>query len=292
MKIQLDQNGNSTESSSQTSRATGILLTRKGRELTIDIGNRVTPHAVFAALTHMRSMAYQITITSHKASLASFMPIGTSINASDACFFLGKLLIQLVENRQELFTTKDLRILTQQQVSGLPMRLHSLCNLNMHRMETAAALSMVEEDAMADISFVMPSSEMSFSDCGYKARKLPLKLAWPTEEPYVPLSFSQLLTSPYASWYNSLCHIALCVRRPLIQQCQMKLTLTRRASHDKEAPQHISENQLHDLEHNVPRAQWYEVTRILYPLASAKEKPFNFRLLICSLIEELDEVIL
>lgn len=282
MKIQLDQNGNSNKSQSFTTKATGILLTRKGRELTVDIGNRATPHAIFAALTHMRSIPFDIYITSRKSSLSTLIPLGKKLNASDTCLFLSRLLMQQVESRQNIYATKELKVLNQEEVQALPLRLQSLCNLKLARLDTATALAMIDETAMEDISFIIPSNEMSYADNGYQVRKLPRDMLWPTDQPYVPLAFSQLLTAPYAPWYNCLCHTALCVRRPLIHRSEMRLVLPQEQTADPNMPS----SQM------LPEAQWYNVTRILYPLASHQEKPSNFRLLICSLLDDKNKIIL
>lgn len=284
MKIQLDQNGNSNKSQAFTTKATGILLTRKGRDLTVDIGNRATPHAIFAALTHIRSIPFDIYITSRKLSLSTLIPLAKKLNASDACLYLGRLLLQQVESRQNVYATKELKILTQEAVQALPLRLQSLCNLNLARLDTATALTMIDETSMEDISFIVPSNEMSYADYGYQVKKLPQDLLWPTDQPYVPLAFSQLLTAPYAPWYNSLCHSALCIRRPLIHRAEMRLIL--RHDHEQSADPDAPSSQM------LPEAQWYDITRILYPLASHQEKPSNFRLLICSLINNTNKIIL
>ena len=192
MKIQLDQNGNSKDSLATLSRARGILLTRKGKRLVVDIGTRVTPQALFAALSHIRSISYSIYFTSKKTTIDELIPLNSKLSASDACFHLSKLLIQQVENRQTIFHTKELGILTSEHMAQLPISLHHLCDLRVHRLDTATALLLLDEMMMAQISFVLPSSEMAYIDCGHRVHKLPQNMRWPADEPYVPLAFSQL----------------------------------------------------------------------------------------------------
>lgn len=250
----------------------------------VDVGNRVTPYALFSALGHLRAVSSGIFIKSAKSQMAQIIPFDTPLTASEACFHLGNYLLSLIEQRSEVCHTKDLNILTQDKVASLPTGLQGLSNLRMQRMPTAQALSMLDENAMANTSFIVPSTEMSFGESGYRVRKLPQDMIWPAEETYLPLAFSQLLPSPYAPWYNSLCHIALCVRRPLLHRAQMKLTINEKhlsiASADTGAPPLLT------------RPIWFEVTRILYPLAASSEKPMNFRLLICSIIDEINKNIL
>ena len=112
MKIQLDQNGNTIESLANVTRASGILLSRKGKEMRVDIGNRASTSALFAAIGHLRSATNRIHITSTKSSLASLIPFDTKLTASDACFYLAKLLLQQVEHRHEFYETKELCVLT------------------------------------------------------------------------------------------------------------------------------------------------------------------------------------
>ena len=284
MKIQLDQNGNSYKSPAYTTKATGILLSRKGRELTVEIGNRATPHAVFAALTHLRSIPFDIYFKSTKSSLETTIPLDKKLNASDSCLYLSRHLLQLVESRQNIYITKEFKLLTPDEVPFLPVRLNKLCNFKLHHLDTATALSLIEEAMMADISFIVPSGEMNYAEYGYQVRKIPQELAWPTDELFVPLAFTQLLPAAYAAWYNSLCHSALCVRRPLIHRAQMKLTLQNGAAYFP-----ADENEQSPA---LPSAEWYDVTRIIYPLASHQEKPSNFRLLLCSIIDGTEKIIL
>ena len=292
MKIQLDQNGNSAHSLSATSRARGILITRKGKRLTVDIGNRVTPHALFAALSHIRSMSHAIMITSNKAAITEQIPPENNLTATDACFYLSQLLIQQVESRHDLYMTKELCFLTQEHLTSLPVAMHHLCDMRLYRLETAAALAMLDEAAMANMSFIVPGAAMSFSDFNYQVKKLPTMLRWPSDEPYLPLAFSQLLTAPYAPWYNSLCHAALSIRRPLLQRAQMKITLKDGAPAEP-AITNDEIDPLADIITALPSsAQWHNITRILYPLASQYEKPSHFRLLICTIIDETTDIIL
>lgn len=292
MKIQLDQNGNSAHSLSATSRARGILITRKGKRLTVDIGNRVTPPALFAALSHIRSMSHAIMITSNKGAMTEQIPLDKNLTASDACFYLSQLLLQQAESRHDLYMTKELSFLTQEHLTSLPVAMHHLCDMRLYRLETAAALAMLDEADMANMSFIVPGAAISFSDFNYQVKKLPAMLRWPSDEPYLPLAFSQLLTAPYATWYNSLCHGALSVRRPLLQRAQMKITLKEVAP---EAPI-ITNDETDPLADSITAlpssAQWYNITRILYPLASQYEKPSHFRLLICTIIDETTDIIL
>lgn len=292
MKIQLDQNGNSAQSLSATSRAGGILLTRKGKKLSVDIGNRVTPHALFSALSHIRSISYAVTITSNKVAIADHIPLNQTFDASDACFHLAQLLLHQIESRHVLYMTKDLRLLSQDHITQLPVAMHHLCDMCLYRLETAAALAMLDEAAMAHISFIVPGAAMRYGDYNYQVKKLPHGLRWPTDEPYLPLSFSQLLTAPYAPWYNSLCHAALSVRRPLLQRAQMKITL--KDAQRRRALWQADRVDMRSHSNSTPplSAQWHEITRILYPLASPHEKPANFRLLICTIINESTDVIL
>ena len=269
MKIQLDQNGKTIESLSDVTRASGILLSRKGKKMHVDIGNRVSSSALFAAMAHLRSVTCGVYITSTKASLAPLIPFETRLTSSDACFYLSKLLLGQVEHRNEFYETKELCVLTQDMVPSLPVDLHSLCNLRMHRMDTAAALSMIDETDMTNTSFIVPSSEMAYGDFGYRVRKLPDDTLWPSDDTYLPLSFGQLLSAAYAPWYNSLCHIALCVRRPMLQRAQICLNLPQAHSlsmsdetakehgHDSKARGHQSEAEM------LASPTWHEITRIL-----------------------------
>ena len=301
MKIQLDQNGNTIESLADVTRASGILLSRKGKEMRVDIGNRASTSALFAAIGHLRSVTSRIHITSAKSSLASLIPFDTKLTASDACFYLAKLLLQQVEHRHEFYETKELCALTQDMVPSLPVALHSLCNLRMHRMDTAAALSMIDETDMANTSFIMPSGEMAYGDFGYRVRKLPEQTVWPSDDTYLPLSFNQLLSVAYAPWYNSLCHIALCVRRPMLQRAQIRLSLhdTQSLAIDDDMPDTASEHSHKTMiRHHQSEADmlasptWHEITRILYPLAAPNEKPANFRLLMRTIINKSGQNIL
>lgn len=301
MKIQLDQNGKTIESLSGITRASGILLSRKGKEMRVEIGNRASTSALFAAMSHLRSVTCRIYITSAKASLAAMIPFDTRLSASEACFHLAKLLLQQVEHRHEFYETKELCVLTQDMVPKLPMALHSLCSLRMHRMDTAAALSMIDETEMTNTSFIVPSSEMSFSELGYRVRKLPDESLWPSDETYLPLSFGQLLSPAYAPWYNSLCHIALCVRRPMLQRAQLRLSLPNARSisaHEDLADTIRDPGHKGMMSHPQSEAallaapSWHEITRILYPLAAPNEKPANFRLLIRTIITKTGQIIL
>lgn len=284
MKLQLDQNGNAIDSLSDMTWAKGILLLRRGKKMHVDVGYRVTPYALFSALGHLRAVTSGIFITSAKSQMGQKIPFDTALSASEACFHLGNYLLSLIEQRSEIFHTKDLSILTQEKVANLPVGLQGLSNLKMQRMPTAQALSMLDENAMANTSFIVPSTKMSFGESGYRVRKLPKDMIWPSEETYLPLAFSQLLPAPYAPWYNSLCHVALCVRRPLLHRAQIKLTINEK--HLSVSNTDASASPL------LERPIWFEVTRILYPLAAPSEKPMNFRLLIYSLIDETDKNIL
>ena len=301
MKIQLDQNGKTIESRSDVTRASGILLSRKGKEMRVDIGNRASTSALFAAMGHLRSVTCRIFLASSKASLGPLIPLDTKLSASDACFHLAKLLLQQVEHRQEFYETNELCVLTQDMVPNLPVSLHSLCNLRMQRMDTAAALSMIDETEMTNTSFIMPSSEMAYVDFGYRVRKLPKEAVWPSYDTYLPLSFGQLLSPTYAPWYNSLAHIALCVRRPMLQRAQIRLSLPnayRLASGDKASDTtkdraYKGMTSLYQNEADILTAPvWHGITRILYPLAAQNEKPANFRLLMRTLVTKTGQNIL
>lgn len=301
MKIQLDQNGKTIESLSDVTRASGILLSRKGKEMRVDIGNRVSTSALFAAMSHLRSITCRIYLSSTKVSLASLIAFDTKLTASEACFYLAKLLLQQVENRHELYQTKEICLLTQDRVPGLPVALHSLCNLRMHRMDTAAALSMIDETDMKNTSFIVPSSEMAYGDFGYRVRKLPDDALWPSDDTYLPLSFGQLLSAAYAPWYNSLAHTALCVRRPLLQHAQIRLSLHNVHSalmgdDALEPSREFSQKSLTSLPQSeaemLASPAWYDITRILYPLAAPNEKPANFRLLSRTILTKTGQNIL
>ena len=182
-------------------------------------------------------------------------------------------------------------------VPSLPVALHSLCNLRMHRMDTAAALSMIDETDMANTSFIMPSGEMAYGDFGYRVRKLPEQTVWSSDDTYLPLSFSQLLSATYAPWYNSLSHIALCVRRPMLQRAQIRLSLhdTQSLAINDDMPN--TDNKVMMRHHQseadmLASPTWHEITRILYPLAAPNEKPANFRLLIRTIINKSGQNIL
>lgn len=220
------------------------------------------------------------------------IPLDKNLTASDACFYLSQLLLQQVESRHDLYVTKELCFLTQEHLTNLPVAMQHLCDMRLYRLETAAALAMLDEADMANMSFIVPGAAMSFSDFNYQVKKLPTMLRWPSDEPYLPLAFSQLLTAPYATWYNCLCHSALSVRRPLLQRAQMKITLKEVAP---EAPI-ITNDETDPLADSITAlpssAQWYNITRILYPLASQYEKPSHFRLLICTIIDETTDIIL
>ena len=277
MKIQLDQNGKTIANYADCSRAKGVLLFRKGKKMYVDVGNRVSAPALFATLSHLRSVTNDIYITSSKKTFSATIPQETRLSASKACFFLGQLLLQLVEHRHEISHTKNFSLLPQDQIASLPVALHGLCNLRLARMETALALSLLNEWDMESATFITPSEEMNYNDFGYRVRKLPKDSSWPSDETYLPLSFAQLLPSAYAPLYNCLAHIALCVRAPLVHSAQMKLTLL-------DNPVAPEAGEFED-PRILAKPVWHDVTRILFPFASAKEKPTNFRLLSCAIID-------
>lgn len=282
MKIQIDQHGKSLPSQSTLSRATGILLSRKGQRMQVDIGNRVTPSALYSALTHLRSVHCTILFSTRKQAIANLVPVDKKLIASQACFFLGTLLLQVIEHRHSIFHTKSLELLTQERITRLPSQLHVLCDLRLSKLQTSAALSLLDEENTKETTFVLPCAELGYGETSYRVRKLPVSMRWPLTLPYLPLSFSEILPHPFASWYSSLSHIALTVRRPLIQSAHMKVTL-------KSFHHPLSKGDIPDI---PPQPQWTEITRILYPFAADSELPENFRLLICSITDETGDFIL
>ena len=280
MKIQIDQNGKSLPSQSTLSRTTGILLSRKGQRMQVDIGNRTTPHALYSALTHLRSVHCSIVFSTHKQSFAALLPVDKKLNASLACFHLGTLLLQIIEHRHGVFHTKSLEFLTHD--INLPRQLHVLSDLRMRKLSTSSALRLLDEHSTKDTSFIIPAAEFEYAEASYRVRKLPQSMRWPIDLPYLPLSFSEILPHPFASWYNSLSHIALCVRRPLIQSAQMKITL-------KSVSATMTTEEITEM---PPQPSWLNITRILYPFAAEQERPENFRLLICSITDDTKEYLL
>lgn len=280
MKIQINQKGQSHKSDNDICLSTGVLLARRGHLLEVTIGNRAAPAALFSAMSHIRSFPFDIILSSKRQLFPSEMPLGERIDHNRGCFYIGSHLISLIEKRHPDCHTTELSLLTALRAQQVPLALQELTDLSQINAPTASVLAKFSEDDMRDFSFIVSNSQYSFDNADYRVVKVPAELAWPTTQMYVPLPWSELLhPNPLATWYNSLCHVAFCSRRPLIHICQMKLAL--RA--------HLSDAQPATAEEEPA---WHEVTRILYPMASIHEKPSNYRLLIGAVITGTDQKIL
>lgn len=197
------------------------------------------------------------------------------------CFFIGSHLIEVIEKRHPLCHTSELSILTALTARQVPLALQDLTDLSKINTPTASVLAKFSEERVRPFSFIVSNSQYSFQNADYRVVKVPSDLAWPTSDMYVPLPWSELLShNPLARWYNSLCHVAFCTRRPLLHICQMKLAL-RMPPHDGRPAAPL-----------LQEPEWHEVTRILYPMASIHEKPSNYRLLIGAIISHTDQKIL
>ena len=267
MKIQIDQNGNTAQGTALTTKATGVLISRKGMTVRVDIGARVTPMAVFVAMSQLRILPQQIMIVSRKKTLSEFLTLDAHLKANEVCLQLGRLLLHLLEKRHPIFATKRLDLLDNDKVASLPDPLQKLGRLRLLKLPTSDALSHLDEKDMTECSFLHPEADSS-----YRVRKMPQSAIWPAPVTYLPLPLTEILSSPYALWFNSLCHIALCVKLPLCHIADIQLTVP-----DTEAARHRSwaqDDQIH--------SKWQQTIRILYPLAAPSEKPANYRLLMCA----------
>ena len=276
MKIQIDQNGNTTQGTAFTTKATGALISRKGMIVRVDIGSRVSPMAVFIAMSHVRILHQQIMVISRKKTLSAFLSLDAHLKANEARLQLGRLLLHLLEKRHPIFATKSLHVLDSEIVAKLPDPLQKLGRLRLMKLPTCDALTHLDENDMAECSFLHPDA-----DSGYRVRKMPQSAIWPSPVTYLPLPLTEILSSPYAIWYNSLCQIALCVRQPLCHIADMQLTplATEAAQHHAWA----QDDQIH--------SKWQQTIRILYPLAAPSEKPANYRLLMCAADRKTNNII-
>ena len=279
MKIQLDRYGKAAEGKTQISRAMGILLLRRGKRLDVDIGNRVTPHALFSALNHIRAFHGDVHFTTQHARIEACVPLGETMPTHQACFYLGRFLLDLIERRHRIVNTLSLAYLKQDAIPNVPLALHSLTNLQLYKMTTSTALAQLPENALRHVSFIMPDGDITYTSANYRIRKLPYYFSWPADDFLLPLPIGEILPKAHDIWNNSLYHIALCTKRPLIHTAQMNLRLRYPS----------------DMPHQdfvLGEQKWHEVTRILYPFAAPTEKPANYRLLTGAIITKTNAIIL
>ena len=280
MKIQINQKGQSSKSDGSACLSTGVLLARRGHFLEVTIGNRATPAALFSAMSQIRAFPFDIVISSKRELLGGLVPLGEKMDHMRCCFSLGVYLIRLIEKRHSLCRTSELSLLTSLSARDVPLPLQDLTDLSQINATTATVLAKFPEERMKSFSFIASTPHYSFENADYRVLKVPEILDWPTMDMYVPLPWSELLThQQFAQWYNSMCHLAFCTRRPLLHISQMKLALR--------APNHQQIGNTTMLE-----PSWHDVTRILYPMASMKEKPSNYHLLIGAVITNTDQKIL
>jgi len=281
MKIQINQKGQSFKSDNDICMSTGVLLVRRGHLLEVTIGNRASPAALFSAMSHIRSFPFDIIISSKEPLLHGEVPLGKRLDHMRCCYFIGSHLIEVIEKRHPLCHTSELSILTALTARQVPLALQDLTDLSQINTPTASVLAKFSEERVRPFSFIVSNSQYSFQNADYRVVKVPSELAWPTSDMYIPLPWSELLThNPLARWYNSLCHVAFCTRRPLLHICQMKLALHMPPHDERPAAPLLQE------------PEWHQVTRILYPMASIHEKPSNYRLLIGAIISHTDQKIL
>lgn len=280
MRIQINQKGHSSKSDGSACLSTGVLLVRRGHFLEVTIGNRATPAALFSAMSQIRVFPFDIIISSKKELLGGLVPLGERIDHMRCCFSLGAYLVRLVEKRHSLCRTSELSLLTSLSARDVPLALQDLTDLSQINASTASILAKFPEERMRSFSFIASTPQYSFENADYRVIKVPEALDWPTMEMYVPLPWSELLShQQFAQWYNSLCHLAFCTRRPLLHISQMKLALR--------TPHHQDMSAATMLE-----PSWHDVTRILYPMASTNEKPSNYRLLMGAIITNTSQKIL
>ena len=270
MKIQLDEKGQSRTVTSERSEPSGVLIARVKQACIVNVGNNVSPQALFAAMTYIRSMPYRVTFTCEKEGQNIPLPFDRALTASDSCFAIGQYLLGLLAKNQSYFKTTDIRPVNRTHVAEVPLVIHHLTDLFNYTLPTSTALSRYSEDDLAPFSFIRPSVKQSFEEADYTFMKLPRHYDWPAEDGFVPLSAGELCAPPYDTWINSLCHIALCAKRPIIQFAKVRLALKQ--------PETID-----DKPAIYPEPKWHEVIRIIYPFAAPSEKPSNYRLLMGAL---------
>ena len=182
---------------------------------------------------------------------------------------LGIIYFSLLEKNQAYFKTTDIRPVNRTHVAEVPLIIHHLTDLFNYTLPTSTALSRYSEDDLTPFSFIRPSVKQSFDEADYMIMKLPRHHHWPVEDGFVP----------YDTWINSLCHIALCTKRPIIQFAEMRLALKQKETDD-------------DKPAIFPEPEWHEVIRIIYPFAAPSEKPSNYRLLMGAVIPKTNQIIL
>ena len=274
MKIVIDHLGKVKSSERETASASGLLLTNKRQKFTLQIGARVTPQALLSTCRHIRALNARVTIEAQTKSHLKYFPYPEN-TVPDTCLGLGRLALRLIEQRYELFRTDELRDFQDPTLGRLPRIMAPLLHPRLFTKETALALAQLDESDLSATSFVMPDG-----DKGFRIKKMPLHYVWPAPCPYLPLPLEEIVPSPFHHWYQALYHTALCVRRPLIHVGQMKLALRQSRKDDDGNPIPTAELVNHVLPHH---ADWYEMIRILYPLAAPRERPANYRLLSLSL---------
>lgn len=279
MKIQLDEKGQSRTVTSERSETSGVLIAREKQTCFVDVGSNPSPQALFAAMTYVRSMPYRVTLTKAHDGKNMALPFDSALTASHSCFAIGHYLISLLEKNQAYFKTTDIRPVNRTHVAEVPLIIHHLTDLFNYTLPTSTALSRYSEDDLAPFSFIRPSVKQSFDETDYMIMKLPRHQDWPAEDGFVPLSVGELCAPPYDTWINSLCHIALCTKRPIIQFAEMRLALKPEKTDD-------------DKPAIYPEPEWHEVIRIIYPFAAPSEKPSNYRLLMGAVIPKTNQIIL
>ena len=279
MKIQLDEKGQSRTVISERSEPSGVLIGREKQTCFVDVGSNPSPQALFAAMTYVRSMPYRVTLTKAHDGKNMPLPFDSALTASESCFAIGHYLLRLLEKNQTYFKTTDIRPVNRTHVAEVPLIIHHLTDLFNYTLPTSTALSRYSEDDLAPFSFIRPSVKQSFDEADYTIMKLPRHQDWPAEDGFVPLSVGELCAPPYDTWINSLCHIALCTKRPIIQFAEMRLALKQKETDD-------------DKPAIYPEPEWHEIIRIIYPFAAPSEKPSNYRLLMGAVIPKTNQIIL
>lgn len=296
MRLQVDHNGQSANGAKSPAQATGVRITRQGSLIEINLGARATPHALFATLTHLRMMKFEMTLTSSSKSIAKALPLDQPLPPHLCCFHLGRFLLTLVERRYKHWVkTTDFSLLDKSIIASLPLEFLPLTDPLICQLPTTSALAKFDEHSLAAMSFIAPNTQMSYKEADYKVLKLPDDLMWPDDVILQPVIFASLLPRPFAIWYNCLCHIALAVKRPLLHSAQMTVTFNAKPT-DNAVSQHSvnlwPRAHLDSMAGPYPERHSYQVQRLIYPFVASIEKPANFRLLMCAMTTESNRIIL
>lgn len=268
--------------------ASGLTVSRQRQQITMQIGHQVTPAALLKASSQIRSLTGMVHFKFEKDVMRPFLGKAKSYAITEACLALGKYALYLIEKRSDSFETDKLTFLTTKHIPSLPAELMVLTDLRLESLETSTALTHFKERDVTDISFVEPTSEMTF-----RMRKMPENHAWPKPCPYLPVYLYEIVPKPFYSWFECLYHTAICARSPLLHQGQMKIAIrpSLKLPHtgDEAASSDMASMAGETATHN---AEWHEFIRILYPLSSTKEKPINFRLLTATTMIKNQTIIL